>query len=306
MNIAILGATGHIAKNLIYYFKDEPDFTMYLFTRSIERTTKFVNDIGMHNAIVNSYDEFYESNYSGIINCVGIGDQNRLKENPGEVFFVTEEIDLLVLSYLNKYPTTCYINFSSGAIYGTEFSQPVQNSSVRYFAVNDISLSDYYGIAKINAEAKHRALKNFNIIDLRIFGFYSPYIELDRPYLLSEVVRALKSNQKFLTSSSNIVRDYIHPTDLFELVKLCLLQENLNTSFDVCSKKPVTKFDILEFFRINFNFEYEISTDNNITSITGNKDNYFSESRKTMEICFEPKYSSLDCISDITYKIIQQ
>ena len=188
-SIAILGATGHIAKSIIHSFKDEPNFSLHLFSRSSQKTESFTQEIGIKNAHIHSYNQFNDYSYSSIINCVGIGDPNRLKAVPDEVFFVTEEIDLMVLLYLRKHSSTSYINFSSGAVHGTEFRNPVTDESVTTIAINALTVSDYYGIAKINAEAKHRALGQFNIIDLRIFGFYSQFLELDRPYLLSEIIK---------------------------------------------------------------------------------------------------------------------
>ena len=37
LNIAILGCTGHVGKNLIYYFGREANFEMFLFSRDKKR-----------------------------------------------------------------------------------------------------------------------------------------------------------------------------------------------------------------------------------------------------------------------------
>ena len=304
-SIAILGATGHIAKSLIYSFRNEPNFSLHLFTRSVEKTKAFALEIGLLNATIHNYEQFHNYEYSAIINCIGIGDPTRLKTYADEVFFVTEEFDLLAINYLKKHSHTTYINFSSGAVYGTEFSNSVNNSSVTNIAINNITLSDYYGIAKINAEAKHRALHNYNIIDLRIFGFYSRFIETDRPYLLSDILQCLKLKKTLSTTPSNIVRDYIHPNDLAELVKCCMKQQKINTAYDVCSKKPVTKFEILDFIKSKYNFNYSIEQGVVATSVTGNKNNYYSENNNALTIGFEPLYTSLECIEWVTNEILK-
>jgi len=303
--IAILGATGHIAKSLIYSFRNEPNTTFHLFTRSVEKTMAFAQEIGLKNSFINRYTQFNDFNYSSIINCVGIGDPDRLKSHPEEVFLVTEEIDLLIISYIRNHPQTTYINFSSGAVYGTEFSKSVNDDSITTIAINNLILSDFYGIAKINAEAKHRSMQNFKIVDLRIFGFYSRFIEIDRPYLLSEIISSLKTKKTFITSRSNIIRDYVHPHDLAELVKRCMEQEEINTALDVCSKKSIAKFDILEYFKTSYGFEYSIE-DLKLLSVTGNKTNYFSESKKLAAIGFEPQYTSFDCLKFVTNEILQE
>jgi nucleoside-diphosphate-sugar epimerase len=303
--IAILGATGHIAKSLIYSFRNEPNCILHLFTRSVDKTILFARKIGLKNPFINKYAQFNDFNYSSIINCVGIGDPDILKAHPEEVFFVTEEIDLLIISYLRDHPQTTYICFSSGAVYGTEFSKSVNDDSITTIAINNLMLSDFYGIAKINAEAKHRSLQNFKIVDLRIFGFYSRFIEIDRPYLLSEIISSLKTKKTFITSQSNITRDYIHPNDLAELVKRCMELEEINMALDVCSKKSITKFDILEYFKTSYGFEYSIG-EFTILSVTGNKTNYFSESNKLAIMGFEPQYTSFECIKFVTNEILQE
>lgn len=304
--VALLGATGHIAKSLIHSFKDEPNFILHLFSRSLDKTQTFVNEHNITNAKVYSYEHFGQQAYSGIINCVGIGDPTRLKQYPDEVFFVTEEIDQLIIQYLRKNPQTIYINFSSGAVHGTEFKTSVTDNSVTDIAINRLTLSDYYGIAKINAEAKHRALHQLNIVDLRIFGFYSRFIELNRPYLLADVISALKSGRKLITTQSNIIRDYIHPHDLFSLVLCCLNRTQINTAFDVSSKKPISKFDLLEYFKKQYDLDFEVIQGTRTVSVTGNKDNYFSESKRTTEIGFEARYTSLECIAEVTHAIVEQ
>jgi nucleoside-diphosphate-sugar epimerase len=304
--IAILGATGHIAKSIIYSFKDEPNFALHLFTRSEAKTKAFAKEIKLQNAFVHSYQEFNEFDYSSIISCVGIGDPSRLRSYPDEVFFVSEEIDLLVIKYLINHQQTTYINFSSGAVYGTEFNTPANDNSSTEITINELVLSDFYGIAKINAEAKHRSLRNYNIIDLRIFGFYSKFIDLQRPFFLSEVVSSLKTKKPFLTSNSCIIRDYIHPNDLALLVKRCMEYKNINAAFDVCSKKPISKLEILDYFNSNYNLKYEVVRDLTNSSVTGNKDNYFSESKKINEIEFEAQYTSLESINFVTNEIFKQ
>lgn len=304
--IAILGATGHIAKSIIYSFKDDPNFTLHLFTRSIEKTNTFFQEIGLQNAFINTYSQFYDFDYSCIINCVGIGDPAKLKSNPDEVFFVTEEIDLLAITYLKNHNKTTYINFSSGAVYGTEFYTSANDHSSATIAINNLMVSDFYGIAKINAEAKHRSLHNLTIIDLRIFGYFSQFLELDRPYLLAEIISSIKAKSTFITSQSNIIRDYIHPHDLAELVKRCMEQKNINAALDVYSKKPISKFEMLDYFKSSFNLEYTVVDDTSKLSVTGSKDNYFSERKKNVQIGFEPRYTSLECIEFVTNDIFKQ
>ena len=163
--IAILGASGHIAKSLIYSYKEERNFDLFLFSRSVENVITFANQFNVKNCVIKSYDQFNDFQYSSIINCTGVGDQTKLELKPYEVFFVTEEIDLLIIKYLYNHPKTTYINFSSGAVHGTVFPKSIQSDACTCIDINNLTVSDYYGIAKINSEAKHRSMQDFNILD---------------------------------------------------------------------------------------------------------------------------------------------
>jgi nucleoside-diphosphate-sugar epimerase len=303
--IAILGATGHIAKSIINSFNDESSFLLHLFSRSIEKTASFINEHGINNAYNNIYSQFNEFEYSSIINCTGVGDPSILRSHPTEVFLITEEVDLLVINYLKKYTQTTYINFSSGAIYGSEFNTSVNRESQTTLAMNSLKLSDYYGIAKINAEAKHRSLNDYNIIDLRIFGYYSRFIDLTKNYLMTDILSSIRENRTLITRPTDIIRDYIHPKDLSELVKACLKAKKVNEALDVRSKKPVSKMEILDFFKQNYELEFEIIEEDIGHSATGEKLNYYSENNNTKIINFHPKYSSIECIALETEELLK-
>lgn len=301
--IAILGSTGHIARSIISSFKDENKYILYLFTRSIIRTTTFIDELGLKNSYVNNYSQFNKFNYDIIINCVGIGNPAHLRSNPDDIFFITEEMDLMVLSYLRRNPETVLINFSSGAVYGTNFTSPVNDDSNSNNPINNLTQNDFYSISKINSEAKHRSLVNLNIIDLRIFSFYSKFIDTQRPFFISEVIESVKQNKTFYTSKSDIIRDYIHPLDLSDLIKICI---NLKTNFafDVCSKKPVSKFEILEYFRLRYDLVYSIDESIAQAQEASNyRRIYYSESRKQDSLGFQAQYTSLDCIKLVTQEI---
>ena len=47
LNIAILGCTGHVGKNLMYYFGREETFELFLFSLELQK------DEGQHNGIIN-------------------------------------------------------------------------------------------------------------------------------------------------------------------------------------------------------------------------------------------------------------
>lgn len=277
-----------------------------MFARSLTRLQYFLSEINCKNKWAKkNFNEFKNYNYDVIINCVGLGTPSKVKDAGYDIFSLTEKFDNMIIEYLVNRPKTLYINFSSGAVYGSDFASPVNNSTFSKWNINNIKESDYYGMAKLNSEAKHRALKKFNIVDLRVFGYFSRFMDIDMNYFLGEIILCLKSGKVFETNGRNITRDFIHPTDIFLLVEKCILKRKINDAFDVYSKKPITKFEILNFFKKKYKLKYLIKESKKIISVTGIKDNYFSLSRKAKEIGYKSYFSSLDCISMETNYILE-
>jgi nucleoside-diphosphate-sugar epimerase len=228
----------------------------------------------------------------------------KLKNNISAIFHLIETFDNMVLDYLGKHPETLYINFSSGAAYGVAFDMPVNGATCSNWHINNISEADYYGIAKFHSEAKHRALKKLNIVDLRIFSYFSRFINLESKFLLTEIISYIKEGKEFITDSNNIVRDYIHPKDLHSLIEKCIEKYKINDVFDAYSLKPVTKFEILDYFKNKYRLNYIVKTDVNIIALTGSKDNYYSNNRHAQEIGYKPQFTSMDSIIQESKEIL--
>lgn len=299
--IAILGSTSHIAKGLINNFLASGEFSLHLYTRSPEAVRNFLGTIGKSSGkdyvIHQGYRNFLKSSYDVVINCVGVGTLNKFQGNYTKYFTVTEEYDNLVISYLcNSCPDALYISFSSGKVYGREFSAPVQKDTTNNIQVNHITTEDYYAIARLNSEAKHRAFRNLNIVDLRIFSYFSRFIDLTDSYFITEVINCILNNKVLLTDKVNIVRDYVHPQDLFSIIRKCIAAGKINTAFDVSSAKPVEKREILDYFSSVYGLKYKISQSLAHVSPTGSKDIYCSKDNSAAKIGYKPAFSSMDTI----------
>lgn len=296
--IAILGATGHIAKGLIVGFCRESRYELSLFARSPGRTIDFLTGTGCaQGAVVAPLTEFGGCVYDVIINCVGIGDPGKLKEAISSIFDVTETYDNLVLDYLKAHADSLYIHFSSGAAYGIDFPRPASESSFAIFAINRLMPGDYYAIAKLNAEAKHRAQPDLNIVDLRVFGYFSRFTDLGTKFFLSDVISCVQTGRELVTEPGNIVRDYIHPLDLLALVECCINKERINAAYDAYSLQPVTKFDVLDYFSTEHNLKYSVSERLGGVTVTGSKENYYSVCRRAEGIGYTPQFTSLESIA---------
>ena len=273
MKIAILGVTGHVGKNIQYLFARENTDQLYLFSRYRNA----------QNMQLLTYDKFHELDYDVIINCIGISDPAKIESEGNSILKLTGDIDSMILEYMQKNTNTKLINFSSGAVYGEEFDSPVKDSTLPKNLQEDNTVSSY-AIAKIKSEMRHREQDKLNIIDLRLFSFFSRFMDLNSRFLISEIIRSIEENKTLVTNESDFFRDYIHPKDLF--------------SIDLYSKKPIAKFELLDLLQDKYGLQYEIKPNSGFSSPTGFKKNYFSQSKKAEVLDYKPKYSSLDTISE--------
>lgn len=296
-----MGATSHVAKGLINQFLQSNDFHSHLFTRSEDKLQNFLNAINkpknVNYTICTDYNLFSSFSYDVIINCVGVETRNKNNCDFTRYFTVTEKFDNIAIEYLqNKNPAALYISLSSGAVYGIGFSTPAGENSVNHLPVNHIVPEDYYGIARINAEAKHRAHSNLRIIDLRIFSYFSRFINLEDGYFITDLMEAILNKKILITDNTNIVRDYLHPKDLFVMIVKCIAAGNLNFAFDVNSSHPVTKQEILDYFVSEYGLKYENRHCSQNVSATGPKSNYYSTNDQASRIGYMPQFSSLDTL----------
>lgn len=303
MNIVIMGATSHIAKGLIERLLARGDEHLYLFSRSEESVQNFLGNIGQRErcnySICGDYQAFKSFSYDVIINCIGVETRNKHNCDFTRYFSVTEEFDNLAISYLKeRNRNALYISFSSGAVYGKGFSEPVNDDAVNALRINHIAQEDYYSIARINAEAKHRAHGDLNIVDLRIFSYFSRHINLNDGYFITDVIQALLNNEVLITDDNNIVRDYLHPDDLLAMILCCVEAGRLNRAFDVNSSRPASKQDILDHFTREYGLRYEIRQILKTSPATGAKTNYYSTNRDASQIGYRPRFSSLGTLED--------
>jgi nucleoside-diphosphate-sugar epimerase len=308
IKIAILGATSHIAKGLIFHFLQKRGFVLHLFTRSPETTDEFLCSLdkaaGTGCFIHEGYSDFHHWLYDAVINCIGVGAARKLKGDYTLYFTVTEEFDNLVISYLQKHPDTLYISIGSGAVYGPAHAAPVTQSSSNSVSVNHPAPQDYYGIVRLNAEAKHRAFRELHIVDLRVFAYFSRFIDLSEGYFITEIMDAILNGKVLLTDGLNMVRDYLHPEDLFSMVCRCIQRRRINTAFDVVSAKPCDKWEILESFSRKYGLRFEIVTDLGYTSATGRKNVYCSNYQAAFQFGYVPKHTSISTLLDEADRIL--
>lgn len=298
MRVAILGATGHVGKCL----------TASLLERGIHVTAVVRNAARIENFLatqprgskcaVRSFAEFPAGEYDAVVNCVGVGTPAGVKASGAAIFALTERFDQLVLDYLATRPDARYIAFSSGAAYCGDFKLPASESSPAVVGINEIKPADYYGIAKLAAEAKHRAMDDLAIVDFRLFGLFSRYADLDASYFMCDVFRALVNETTLAVGPEDIVRDYIAPHDVASLLMSVLDGAPRNDVLDLYSEAPVSKFEVLTKFSERYGLKYEVLETPTEDAATGVKPNYYSTNRRAASVGYRPSRTSLETLAE--------
>jgi nucleoside-diphosphate-sugar epimerase len=285
--IAILGATGHIGKALAAELIADPNIELLLYARRPD-------------AIKGGLDitEFGKQPFDVVINAVGAGTPAGVRDMGADIFTVTETVDNQVLAVLKSFPQALYLFLSSGAVYGTDFTKPARKDSANILPINALNPSHFYGLSKINAEAKHRGHSDLNIIDLRVFSFFSGFIDLEARFFITDAIHAIQDGTVLETSRQDIIRDFVTPSDFVHLISCCIKtwrtsDTPINSACDVYSKAPAGKFDLLNRIKADFPFEYELEDDAGLVS-TGPKSNYYSLDRSAQAWGYMPEFTSID------------
>ena len=119
MNIAILGATSQIARDLIVSFSAEEGKRLQLFARRPDEVLKWLTFVGLSKRYpVNDFSGFGMQEFDAIINFVGVGNPAQAVAMGNSIFDITLRFDELVLDYLCAHSTCRYLFLSRGAADG--------------------------------------------------------------------------------------------------------------------------------------------------------------------------------------------
>lgn len=297
MNIAVLGATSQIGKDLIVSLEACKGNFLTLYSRRPEKLELWAKSNKLRNYKIKHLDIFtIEGQYDAVLNFIGSTSPSKVLDLGSEIDEITTKYDLLVLSYLKSHPNCKYIFISSGAVYGDNFESPVMESSKSVFPINNLQNYHWYGISKLNAEIRHRAMPKFSIVDIRIFNYFSHTQDMTSGFFMAEIAKAIKEGIVFKTSGESINRDYLNPEDFFRLISMLLKVKSLNIGLDCYSLEPINKKSLLQFLNLKYSFEYEITTETMGINAYGARRNYYSNSKRASKFGYIPIYTSLDGI----------
>lgn len=295
MRIAILGATSQIARDLILTCAAQSDHKLTLFSRRPEDVSHWLT----HENLLGRYAVFDFSVFSpnqyfdAIVNFVGSGSPMKTMAMGSSIVDVTMKYDELAVGYLRHHPSCRYLFLSSGAVYGSTFDEPVDENTRAAMVINNLQPQDWYAVAKLQVEYRHRILPHLAIVDIRVFNYFSHTMLLSSRFLITDILQAIKSGETLITSPSNIVRDYIGPDEFFQLISLILAAPPTNDAVDCYTKAPVDKITLLEAMKERFRLVYEVRESPAGVNATGLKINYFSKNYRANRFGYLPARTAL-------------
>jgi nucleoside-diphosphate-sugar epimerase len=300
MRIAILGATSQIAKDLILSFAEHSEHELVLYARRPQAVVQWLNQEKLAQRYAAADFAAFTSNehFDAILNFVGVGNPAQAAAMGASIFDVTLTYDELALGYVRQNPTCRYLFLSSGAAYGSNFETPADADTKAVIDINHLKPQDWYGVAKLHAECRHRSLAHLPIVDIRVFNYFSHTQDMEARFLITDLVRAIRDKTVLKTSSDYIVRDFIHPSDFYQLVSVMLAAQAINTAIDCYSKAPIDKPTLLAVMQETFGLRFELSPGISGINASGNKPHYYSKNRQAGDFRYMPSFSSINGICE--------
>jgi len=297
MRIAILGATSQIARDLIVSFYAAKDHHLHLFARRPDEVTKWLASVGLSGRYpVDEFTEFAQQEFDAVINFVGVGNPAQAVAMGNSIFDITLRFDEMVLDYLKTHPMCRYLFLSSGAAYGSSFKEPASRDMVATVAINNLAPHEWYGVAKLHAECRHRAYPELSIIDIRVFNYFSRTQDISARFLITDILRCIRDKAVLKTSPDYIVRDFLHPSDFYKLVSALLAAPAANAVVDCYSLAPIDKPSLLAAMHEKFGLQYEITEATAGVNATGSKPHYYSLNTRAADFGYQPAWTSLEGI----------
>ena len=298
MRLAILGATSQIAKDLVRSLAAQSSHELVLYARHPEVVAQWLQRVGLDGRFTCAdFPAFsLKEHFDVIINFVGVGDPANAVSMGSAIFDITAKYDAMALNYVTIKTECRYLFLSSGAVYCSSFEEPVNDNSKATIEINNLKPQDWYAVAKLHAECRHRSFAHLPIVDIRVFNYFSHTQNMGSRFLMTDILRSLRDGSVVQTSPVNIFRDYITPFDFHRLIEVVLGAEPINISVDCYSRAPVDKLTLLHMIRNNYGLNYQFIDDYKGFNATGAKINYYSLRRIPEFLDYQPVRTSMEGI----------
>jgi nucleoside-diphosphate-sugar epimerase len=289
--IAVLGATGYVGRSIGRLLADE-GHPLVLFARNPKGLS---GQVWPHGVEWRDISTFNASDFALVINAIGAGDPARVEALGADILDVTAFWDQRVLESMG--PATRYVFLSSGAVYGAQFDRPVDANSEISLPVNFLDRVPPYTMAKLQAEMRHRLARSRAILDLRIFGYADPSIDLRGRFFLAELARSVRDRTVFATTSDDMVRDYSGARELCALIGAWEGAGAPNGPLDLYTTSPASKLDLLKLFTARYGLQIEFAAKTGPSPTTARRF-YASTFRAAAELGFRPERDTARVLTD--------
>jgi len=296
MRIALLGATSQIARDLSLSFLTREEHELTLYARRPDVVEKWLDAVAVPRrpAVADLARFDVVTPFDAVINFVGVANPAAAIAMGAQILEVTAKVDDMVMAYLERRPACRYVFLSSGAAYCSNFDAPADEHTRSTLTLNHLHPQDWYGLAKMYAECRHRARPDLSIIDLRVFSYFSRTQDMSARFLLTDAMRSIRSATVLQTSAAQNLRDYLHPSDFHSLIDCLLRHEPSNTALDCYTRAPIDKWTLLEAMRTRFSLQYEVAGADVAINATGSKLHYYSLDRRAAAFGYAPSMSSIE------------
>jgi len=305
MRIALFGATSQIAKDLVLSFSAQSSHDLVLYARRPALVAQWLASVGLDGryAIADFSAFSVDQHFDAILNFVGVGNPAQAAAMGASIFDVTLQYDDMALHYVRQHPDCRYVFLSSGAAYGASFDEPVTATTKASIAINQLQPQDWYAVAKLHAECRHRSLQHLPIVDIRVFNYFSHTQDIEARFLITDILRAIRDQTTLQTSADYMVRDFLHPSEFYQLVNVLLMAPATNAVVDCYSKAPIDKTTLLTEMQDKFGLQYAITQASVGVNATGSKPHYYSLNTRAADFGYQPALTSLQGLLQETYRV---
>jgi hypothetical protein len=119
---------------------------------------------------------------------------------------------------------------------------------------------------------------------------------MEARFLITDIMRAIRDKTLLKTAPDYVVRDYLNPTDFYQMVDSLLKASPINVAVDCYTLAPVEKIQLLETMKERFGLCYEFADSRVGVNATGYKPNYYSMNRRAEDFGYKPSLTSLEGI----------
>jgi nucleoside-diphosphate-sugar epimerase len=254
---------------------------------------------------IDDFPDFGSQEFDAVINFVGSGNPAQTAAMGASILDVTLQYDEMALDYVKQHPACRYLFLSSGAALGSSFDESANEKTKAEIAINDLKPHDWYAIAKLYAECRHRSLPHLPIIDIRVFNYFSRTVDTLARFLITDILRAIRDKMVLKTSPDYIVRDFVTPSDFYKLITSLLAAPATNAAVDCYTLAPIDKLALLAAMQDKFGLQYEITATATAVNATGIKPNYYSSNKRAADFGYIPELTSLEGVLREAKAILQ-